>query len=74
MAARYYFHLVDTNNVIRDDYGALAVDLADAQRAAEEIIEEFKVEQAHRFEDWIEWKLVVTDDSARFALVLPLVP
>ena len=72
MAARYYFHLVDSHNVIRDDLGALAIDLADAHRAAAEIIEEFKIEQAHRYHDWHDWKLVVTDDSAQFALVLPL--
>ena len=29
MAARYYFHLVDSHDVIRDDFGALAIDLAD---------------------------------------------
>jgi hypothetical protein len=72
MAARYYFHLVDSHNVIRDDLGALAIDLADAHRAAAEIIEEFKVEQAHCYHDWHDWNLVVTDDSAQFALALPL--
>ena len=72
MTARYYFHLVDSHNVIRDDLGALAIDLADAHRAAAEIIEEFKIEQAHRYHDWHDWKLVVTDDSAQFALALPL--
>ena len=72
MAARYYFHLVDSHNVIRDDLGALAIDLADAHRAAAEIVEEFKIEQAHRYHDWQDWILVVTDDSAEFALVLPL--
>ncbi|HMQ94454.1 MAG TPA: hypothetical protein PKA33_18965 [Amaricoccus sp.] len=72
MSARYYFHLVDSDNFIRDDYGALAIDLADAHRAAAEIIEEFKLEQAHRYDQWHDWKLVVTDDTAQFALILPL--
>ena len=72
MVARYYFHLVDSHDVLRDDFGALAIDLAAAHRAAVEIIEEFKIEQAHRYHDWHDWKLVVTDDSAQFALVLPL--
>jgi hypothetical protein len=72
MASRYYFHLVNADNVFRDDLGALASDLADAHRAAAEIIEEFKNEHAHRYHDWHDWKLVVTDDSAQFALVLPL--
>lgn len=72
MAARYYFHLVDRKDVIRDDFGALAIDLADAHRAAAEIIEEFRIEQAHRYHDWHDWKLVVTDDTAQFALILPL--
>ena len=72
MSARYYFHLVDRENVIRDDFGALAIDLADAHRAAAEIIEEFKLEQMHRSDQWHEWRLVVTDNSAQFALVLPL--
>jgi hypothetical protein len=72
MVARYYFHLFDSHDVLRDDFGALAIDLAAAHRAAVEIIEEFKIEQADRYQDWHDWKLVVTDDSAQFALVLPL--
>ena len=50
----------------------MAIDLADAHRAAVEIIEEFKVEQAHSYHNWHDWKLVLTDDSEQFALVLPL--
>ena len=72
MTARYYFHLVDNRNVIRDDLGALAMDLAEAHRAAAEVIKEFKVEQAHSHHDWHDWTLVVTDELAQFALVLPL--
>ena len=49
-----------------------AIDLAAAHRAAAEIIEEFKIEQAHHYRDWHDWTLVVTDDSAQFALILPL--
>ena len=48
MAERYYFHLVDSENIIRDDLGAVATDLADARQAATEIIDEFRREQAHR--------------------------
>ena len=72
MTARYYFHLIDGQNVIHDDFGALAIDLADARRAASEIIDEFRVEEAIRYHQWQHWKLVVTDDTAQFALVLPL--
>jgi hypothetical protein len=72
MVTRYYFHLVDSQNVIRDDLGALAIDLADAHRAAAEIIEEFRRERVDG--QWQDWKLVVTDDSSKFALVLPLLP
>lgn len=74
MVSRYYFHLFDSQNVLRDDFGALATDLADAHRAAAEIIEEFKLDQAYSFHEWNDWKLVVTDDSAQFALVLPIAP
>jgi hypothetical protein len=74
MGTRYYFHLVDSQNVIRDDLGVLATDLADAHRAAAEIIEEFRLEQAFRFTEWKDWKLIVTEESAQFALVLPLAP
>jgi hypothetical protein len=74
MPARYYFHLVDSHNVIRDDFGAMAVDLAAAHQAAAEIIQEFTAENAHRCQEWDDWNLVVTDDSAQFALILPLVP
>lgn len=71
MVSRYYFHLFDSEHVLRDDFGALATDLADAHRAAAEIIEEVKREQGYWLHDWT---LVVMDDSARFALVLPLDP
>lgn len=74
MTARYYFHLIDSENIIRDDFGALAIDLAEAHRAAAEIIEEFRSEHAGRNDEWSDWKLVVTDDSSKFALVLPLAP
>ena len=57
MAERYYFHLVDGENVIRDDLGAVATDLAD--RAATEIIDEFRRDQAQRLLHWQDWKLVV---------------
>jgi hypothetical protein len=72
MGSRYYFHLVATHAVIRDERGALADDLAEAHCAAAEIIKEFKVDQAHRYDEWADWTLIVTDDSAQFALVLPL--
>jgi len=72
MAGRYYFHLVDSENVIRDDLGAVAMDLAAAHKAASEIIREFRVENASCYWEWSEWKLVVTDDTDAFALVLPL--
>jgi hypothetical protein len=72
MVSRYYFHLFDSHNVIRDDLGTMAVDLDHAHRAAAEIIAEFKIDQGHRYHEWHDWKLVVTDDSAQFALVLPL--
>lgn len=72
MVCRYYFHLFDGHNVIRDDFGAIALDLVDAHRAAAEIIAEFRIEQGHRYHEWDDWKLVVTDESAEFALILPL--
>ncbi len=72
MAIRYYFHLVASHAVIRDEHGVLADDLADAHYAAVEIIKEFRVDQAHRHDEWRDWKLIVTDESAQFALILPL--
>lgn len=74
MVTRYFFHLVDSQNVIRDDRGALATDLADAHRVAAEIIREFRIEQATRFDDWKDWRLVVMDESENFALIIPLAP
>jgi len=74
MVTRFYFHLVDGQNVIRDDLGALASDLADAHQGAAEIIEEFRSEQMGQHSQRTDWKLVVTDDTSEFALVLPLSP
>ena len=70
MPGRYYFHLFDSETVIRDDFGAVALDLADAHEAAAEIIKEFQAGQGNQ--KWQDWKLVVTDDTAEFALVLSL--
>jgi hypothetical protein len=72
MAVRFYFHLVASHDVIRDDLGALAEDLTEAHWAADEIIKEFTVEQAHRSDVWRDWQLVVTDGSEKFVLILPL--
>ncbi len=74
MRIRYFFHLVDSQNVIRDDLGVLATDLAEVHSAAAEIIKEFRAEQARRFPEWKGWRLVVTAESANFALVIPLAP
>lgn len=72
MTERYYFHLTDRKTVIPDKAGVAAADLSSAKRAAMDIIEEIKAEgDAELLRDWL---LVVTDETDRFALVLPLFP
>jgi hypothetical protein len=74
MTGRYYFHLTDRTTVIPDDSGVAVADLAAAQRAAMDIIAEFKAAGTDDINDLSDWMLVVTDESERFALVLPICP
>lgn len=70
--SRFYFHLIDSSNVLRDELGVVADDLAEAHRAAVEVIEELKLEQPQ--DDWHDWKLVVIEENSTLSLILPLVP
>ena len=70
--ARFFFHLMDSSNVLRDELGVDANDLAAAHRAAVEVIEEFKLEQPQA--DWHDWKLVVSEENSPMSLIVPLVP
>lgn len=58
--------------MIPDKAGVTAADLSCAQQAALDIIDEMKAEDdADGLRDWA---IVVTDETERFALVLPLYP
>ncbi len=73
MAGRYFFHLINRHTVIPDRSGVEADNLAIAQRAAMDIIAEFRADSLD--DDGLrDWMMVVTDETDRFALVLPLCP
>lgn len=72
MTGRYFFHLTDRRTVIPDTSGVAVDDLTSAQCAAMEIIAEFRADgDADTLRDWM---LVVTDETERFALILPICP
>lgn len=73
MPGRYFFHLINRHTVIPDRNGVEADNLVAVQRAAMDIIAEFQAESID--DDGLrDWMMVVTDESDRFALVLPLCP
>ena len=61
MAERYYFHLMDENEFLRDSLGVECGRLIEVESAAIEIVGEFRRQEASREHELRNWKLAVTD-------------
>jgi hypothetical protein len=69
---RYYFHLVDGHNTIRDRDGIDVADLAEACAETIETVYEFRRDHSATAPDWTNWQTEVTDASGAIALTLNL--
>jgi hypothetical protein len=72
MADRYFFHLMDENELLRDSLGVEVAQLGEVESAAIAIIHEFRRQEASREHELCKWKLAVTDADGTVVLLLPL--
>jgi hypothetical protein len=72
MGIRYFFHLMDENEFLRDSLGVEVGQLAEVESAAIEIIREFRCNEASRQHELRNWKLAVTDSNGTIVVLLPL--
>jgi hypothetical protein len=69
---RYYFHLVSSMGKIPDSEGVEVASLGHAKTQALMAIEELRSEDDTMDEDWIGWRLEVTDSSGQLMMVFDL--
>jgi hypothetical protein len=69
---RYFFHLMDEKEILRDTLGVEVEHLTDVEAAAIDIIREFRLQQAGRGRELLGWRLAVTDSGGAVVLLLPL--
>ena len=70
---RYYFHLTNGHEAIRDEEGTEVSDTQAALVSAMEAIEELRASDPSYSEDWQGWRLEIVDSSGRLIQALPLV-
>ena len=71
-AGRYYFHLTNGEDVIRDDEGIDAFSIQSALISAMEMIEELRTEDPSAAGEWQGWRLEIADASGRTVHTMPL--
>ena len=62
MHSRFYFHLNNGEDVIRDEDGILVSDIDAALIAAMEVIQELRAEDEVSAAEWQGWRLEITDE------------
>jgi hypothetical protein len=72
MVSRYFFHLMDESDLLRDSLGVEVHQLVEVESAAIDIIREYRVQEAEREHELRNWKLAVTDEDGAIVLLLPL--
>ncbi len=65
MPSRFYFHLNNGEDVIRDEEGILVSDADAALIAAMEVIQELRAQDAVSAAEWQGWTLEITDEAGR---------
>ena len=71
-AGRYYFHLTNGEATIRDDEGTEVPSMQSALISAMEMIEELRAEDPSAADEWLGWRLEITDLSGRTVHTMPL--
>ena len=65
MHPRFYFHLNNGEDMIRDEDGILVSDADAALIAAMEVIQDFRAEDAVSAAEWQGWRLEITNEAGR---------
>lgn len=74
MSSRYYFHLTDGNRIICDDEGLQLADINAAVGYATKAIEELRAEASSPSEEWLGWRMEITNGTGEVVWVIPLAP
>ena len=69
---RYYFHLVDGNDVILDEGGVEVADLEIARAEVIKAIVQFRRECPDTAIEWVGWRIEVADAAGSIVLVIDL--
>jgi hypothetical protein len=69
---RYFFHLVNASEIIRDEEGLELPDSEEARSAALSEIDELRREDSVTVEEWRGWQLNVVDDSGTLVFSIAL--
>ena len=72
MHSRFYFHLNNGEDMIRDEEGILVSDADAALIAAMEVIQELRAQDAVSAAEWQGWTLEITDEAGRIIESLSL--
>jgi hypothetical protein len=65
MSSRFYFHLNNGEDMIRDEDGVLVSDVDAALIAAMEVIQELRAEDAVSAAEWHGWRLEIMDEASK---------
>jgi hypothetical protein len=65
MHSRFYFHLNNGEDVIRDEEGIPVSDADAALIAAMEVIQELRAQDAMSAEEWQGWRLEITNETGQ---------
>ena len=74
MSSRYYFNLTDGNQIICDDEGLQLADINAAVGYATKAIEELRAEAPSPSEEWLGWRMEITNGTGEVVWVIPLEP
>jgi len=71
-AVRYYFNLINGEEVILDEDGIVVSSVQSALISANEIIKELRGETPDTAHEWQGWRLEIADASSRMVHSIPL--
>ena len=74
MPSQYFFNLTDGSQVIRDDEGLQLADMNVAVAYAIKAIKELRAEAPSPSQDWLGWRMEITNGTGEVVWVIPLEP
>jgi hypothetical protein len=74
MSSRYYFNLTDGNRIICDDEGLQLADINTVVDYAIKAIEELRAEAPSPSDEWLGWRMEITNGTGEVVWMIPLEP